>query len=245
MVSWLLDGRLHPGGEALTLRSAALAGLTESHRVLDVASGRGASALLLAREIGCEVVGVDYSVASVATAREAANRAGLSSRALFLTGDAESLPVEDASFAATLCECSLCTFPDKRQAVAEMRRVLRTRGAAIVSDVTARVANLPPPLRSFALRVACVADALDAGGYVQLLEQGGFEVVAREVRDGDLAEMVDRVEARLRVARMLPGLESEPRTSSLDEAVDLVHAARAAIDDGDLGYSIFVGTVTA
>jgi hypothetical protein len=244
MVGWLLDGRLHPGGEALTLRSAALAGLTESHRVLDVASGPGASALLLAREIGCEVVGVDYSAASVAAGREAAARAGLSSRAQFLTGDAESLPVEDASFDAVLCECSLCTFPDKRQAVAEMRRVLRTGGAAIVSDVTARTACLPASLRSFAARIACLADALGAGAYVQLLERGGFEVVAREARDRDLAEMVDRLEARLRVARMLPTLESQ-LSSSLDEAVDLVRSAQAAIEHGDLGYSVFVGTVPA
>ena len=40
--------------------------------MLDLASGRGASALHLARVFGCEVVGVDYGAANVALAREAA-----------------------------------------------------------------------------------------------------------------------------------------------------------------------------
>jgi ubiquinone/menaquinone biosynthesis C-methylase UbiE len=245
MVNWLLDGRLHPGGEELTLRSAVLAGLGAGDRVLDVASGRGTSALLLAQELGCEVVGLDYSAASVAAARSAASSAGLSSRAEFLTGDAESLAVEDASFDAVLCECSLCTFPDKERAVAEMRRVLRTPGAAIVSDVTARTTNLPPSLHSFAAHVACVADALDSDGYVRLLERAGFDLIAREARDHDLTAMVDRLEARLKLARMVRTREVLPLEPILDEAIELAQDARAAIASGDLGYGIFIGTVSA
>jgi arsenite methyltransferase len=244
-VNWLLEGRLHPGGEALTLHAAVLAGLTAGDRVLDVASGHGASALLLAGKLDCEVVGVDYSAASVATASEAASRAGLSSRVQFLTGDAESLPLEDASFDAVLCECSLCTFPDKYTAAGEMRRVLRTGGRVIVSDMTARAANLPASLRSFGAQVACVAEALDSDGYVRLLERARFEVVAQEERDNDLAAMVDRLEARLRLARMISTPEVEQLRPVLDEGIDLARAARAAIGCGDLGYSIFIGTVPA
>ncbi|MBA2566526.1 MAG: hypothetical protein H0V08_01840, partial [Thermoleophilaceae bacterium] len=51
-VGWLLDGQLHPGGEALTRRTAQLAGIGAGDRVLDVASGRGDTARLLARELG-------------------------------------------------------------------------------------------------------------------------------------------------------------------------------------------------
>ena len=49
---WLLDGELHPGGERLTLRLAELAAIAPGERVLDVACGTGATALLLARESG-------------------------------------------------------------------------------------------------------------------------------------------------------------------------------------------------
>ena len=51
-VRWLLDDQLHPGGERLTLRLAQLAGVAPGARVVDVACGSGATALLLARELG-------------------------------------------------------------------------------------------------------------------------------------------------------------------------------------------------
>ena len=51
---WLLDDQLHPGGERLTLRLAQLAGVASGARVVDVACGSGATALLLARQLGCE-----------------------------------------------------------------------------------------------------------------------------------------------------------------------------------------------
>ena len=50
-VRWLLDNQLHPGGERLTRRLAELAGVEPGVRVLDVACGSGATALLLAREL--------------------------------------------------------------------------------------------------------------------------------------------------------------------------------------------------
>jgi arsenite methyltransferase len=65
-------GQLHPGGAALTRRTAALAGLERGERVLDAASGRGDSALLLAAELGVEVVGVESGATAVASAREGA-----------------------------------------------------------------------------------------------------------------------------------------------------------------------------
>jgi SAM-dependent methyltransferase len=37
-----------------------------------------------------------------------------------------------------LCECSMCTFPDKARAASELRRVLRPGGRAAVSDVVER-----------------------------------------------------------------------------------------------------------
>lgn len=65
----LLGDSFHPGGMALTTRLGELVGLGPDDRVLDVAAGRGTSAIHLARRFGCAVVGVDLSAASVAAAR--------------------------------------------------------------------------------------------------------------------------------------------------------------------------------
>jgi arsenite methyltransferase len=56
----LLGASFHPGGTRLTERLGQILNLTPQTRVLDVASGKGASALFLAARFGCEVVGIDY-----------------------------------------------------------------------------------------------------------------------------------------------------------------------------------------
>jgi SAM-dependent methyltransferase len=233
-VRWLLGDELHPGGERVTLRLAALAGLRAGERVVDVAAGPGVTARLLAASLGAEVVGVDLGAETVARA----GRETDDPRVRFVHGDAEALPLEDAGFDVALSECSLCTFPDKARAVAEMVRVVRPGGRIAIADVTADAAALPEPLQTAAARVACVADARSEDEYVALLESAGGTVVARERRDGDLRAMVDRVEARLRVARMLapPGEQRE----QVREALALVRLARAEAERGTLGYVLLV-----
>ena len=62
IVSRLLGESFHPGGIALTERLGQLLGLTAASRVLDAASGKGTSAVVLAQRFGCTVIGVDLSI---------------------------------------------------------------------------------------------------------------------------------------------------------------------------------------
>jgi arsenite methyltransferase len=233
-VRWLLGEELHPGGARTTLRLAELAGLESGERVVDVAAGPGASARLLARAFGVQVVGVELAAATV----ERARRQTADDRVRFACGDAEALPLRDGTFDVALSECSLCTFPDKPRAVAEMARVVRPGGRLAIADVTADTGSLPERLRTAAAAVACVADAREEQGYVELLDAADCEVIARERRDEDLLAMLDRVEARLRVARMLaaPGEQRE----RVREAVELVRLAQAEAREGTLGYVLLV-----
>jgi arsenite methyltransferase len=181
------------------------------------------------------VVGVDLGARAIEQARRAA-QAG--ARVSFLLGDAEALPVPDASFDVALSECSLCTFPDKRRAIAEMARVVRPGGMLAIADVTADLDALPAPLRTAAARIACVADARSAEEYVALLRDAGCEPLAIEPHDADLRAMADRVEARLRLARMLapPGEQRE----RVREAAALARMAIDAIARGSLGYALIL-----
>jgi arsenite methyltransferase len=236
-VRWLLDDELHPGGERLTLRLADLAGVGPGRRVVDVACGSGTTALLLARELGCVTYGVDLGARAIARARDA-TRPG--ERASFLLGDAEALPLPDGGFDVALSECSLCTFPDKPQAIAEMARVVRPGGTIAIADVTADVDALPRPLRTAAGRVACVADARSADEYVALLRRAGCEPLAVERHDDELRAMADRVEARLRVARMItPPGDLRERAG---EAAALARMAIEAIARGSLGYVLIAAS---
>ena len=107
----LLGDSFHPGGLRLTARLGDLLELKPGCRVLDVASGKGESAIFLARSFGCEVVGIDFGTDSVAEATLRARDAGVPDLASFLQGDAENIAIPDASFDALICECAFCTFP--------------------------------------------------------------------------------------------------------------------------------------
>jgi arsenite methyltransferase len=241
-VRWLLGDELHPGGQATTRRALELIGAAPGERLLDVASGKGDSALLAAREHGCSVTGIEYGEAAVIDASRAADAAGLSDRVAFRVGDAEALPFEDAGFDAILCECSLCTFPDKHGALAEMRRVLRPAGRVAIADVLADRDQLPVSLRGALATVACVGGALSRDELLRLLAEGGFRVCAVHSCAHEAAEMAERVYDRLRGARILGAGPIVGQELAVEEAIDLAGAARAAIAAGALDYAIFAAT---
>ncbi len=239
-VRWLLGDQLHPGGPAATRQVLELAHLCRGELLLDVASGSGTSALLAASEFGADAVGVEYGEAAVLEAREEARRAGLGERVSFVRGDAEALPLDDASVDLVLCECSLCTFPDKQRAVAEIRRVLRPGGRLALADVVVEPGSLPPQLRGALGAAACVAEALSLAGYEDLLGEAGLTVTATDGRERDAAHFARGIEERLRGARLL-GIEPPPGAPlGLREAIDAVRSAREAIAAGTLGYALLV-----
>jgi arsenite methyltransferase len=241
-VRWLLGDELHPGGAATTRRALELIGVGRDDRLLDVASGTGSSALLTARELGCDVVGVDYSERAILSANAAADAEAPAPTVGFVQGDAESLPLPDGSFDAVLCECSLSSFPDKPRALAEIRRVLRPGGRLALSDVVVDRDRLPEELDGPLGAVACVGDALSRRGYEELLAEAGLRPTAIESRDEDAAALAERVEDRLRGARLLGLDRVYGLPVAADSAIELAAVARQAISDGALGYAIFAAS---
>jgi arsenite methyltransferase len=237
-VRWLLGDDLHPGGDELSRRLAGLSGVGPGWRVLDVGSGRGRTVRLLASEFGAEVTGIDLSAQSVVAAQAEADAAGLAGRVRFIPCDAAALPAPSREFDAVVCECALCLFADNERALAEMRRVLRPGGVVAISDVTANSSDLPAALLGPAGRVACVADALPSDGYEALLEGARFQLLACESHDDALAALAERVEDRLRAARIVGGATGY--AGAMAEAIELVREARRAIAAGNLGYRLFV-----
>jgi arsenite methyltransferase len=218
----LLGDSFHPGGAALTSRLARALRVGPGDLVVDVACGPGTSALQLARETGCEVIGVDLAPPPDAH----------DPRVRFVRGDAEALPLPDASVDGVLCECALCTFPDKAASAAELARVLRRGARLALSDLTGHTAKLPEPLRSLQAWVACVADARPLAEIADLLETAGLVVEQTEAHDDALASLLDRIEARLKVAAML--------AVDLAIAHELLHDVRRALDSGLLGYGVVI-----
>jgi cyclopropane fatty-acyl-phospholipid synthase-like methyltransferase len=238
VVALLLGDSYHPGGAALTRRLAGRLALRPGAAVLDVASGRGATALHLAAQFGVDVTGVDLSAANVAAATRAADQNDLAHRAQFRAGDAEQLPVPDAAFDAVICECAFCTFPGKATAATEFARVLKPGGRLGITDVTARPDRLPPELTGLGAWIACVADARPLDEYAAILTAAGLRVTATERHDATIATMLDHIEARLALVRMTARDRAEAAGLDFAKAPAVLAAARAAIGDGVVGYAL-------
>lgn len=242
----LLGDSFHPGGLKLTERLGTLLGLNPQSRVLDIASGKGTSALFLAERFGCEVLGIDYSGQNVEQASAAAAAKALANRnaarVSFRVGDAERLPVAESSFDAIVCECAFCTFPDKSAAAGEFARVLRGGGQVGLSDLT-RGPVLPKELDGLLAWIACIADAQPVEGYVQYLSSAGFRVEQPERHDEALLEMVNQVRMKLLGAEIMVGLKKLDLPGvDLAAARQMAQAAVTAVRQGTLGYAIVCGS---
>jgi demethylmenaquinone methyltransferase / 2-methoxy-6-polyprenyl-1,4-benzoquinol methylase len=110
-------------------RAARRAGLADGGRALDVACGSGklTGELRRAAPAGL-VVGLDFSATMlhVASTHEPGPR--------YVRGDGLRLPFPDASFDAVTVAFGLRNFADPEGGLAEMRRVLRPGGRAVVLE---------------------------------------------------------------------------------------------------------------
>ncbi len=234
----LLGDSFHPGGLELTARLGELLRLGPGDHILDVASGRGESAIFLARELGCRVTGIDFGAANVADARSRAETSKVANLVQFELGDAERLDYPDASFDAVVCECAFCTFPDKRAAAREFARVLRPGGRIGLSDLT-RSGTLPEGLDGLLAWIACIGDARAASEYIKHLEVAGFDSVLVETHDDALAKMVRDIQGRLLAAELMVKLEKIHLAGvDFQEAKTMAAQAVAAVLSGLLGYAL-------
>jgi ubiquinone/menaquinone biosynthesis C-methylase UbiE len=111
----------------------ALARPAPGERVLDVACGTGVIARHVAPLVGATgaVAALDLNPAMLAVARSLPAPAG--APVAWHQGNALELPFPDDSFDLVLCQQGLQFMPDRRRALAEMRRVLAPGGRVALS----------------------------------------------------------------------------------------------------------------
>lgn len=112
---------------------ADAAGLRAGWKVLDVACGNGNATLAAARS-GTRALGIDYVPELLEGGRGRAMAEGLDVE--FRLGDAEDLPVPDASFDAVLSVFGAMFAPDHQRAAGEIIRVTRPGGTVGLASWT-------------------------------------------------------------------------------------------------------------
>jgi SAM-dependent methyltransferase len=213
--------------------------LSRDDHVLDVACGRGASALMLAQVFKCRVTGVDSGHQAIDQAQKEARRYRLKSLVTFTQGDATCLTFPSATFSAALCECATSLFADRRVAFGELARVLCVGGRLALSDVTFRPDSPPEWMDSSLSRALCVPIGMGPERYAQLLAESGFLVQRSMDYSGAVAQIVDRVESLLGLGH-LATLAMPLDGGALGQVRLALHHARELLQCGDLGYWAFI-----
>ncbi len=178
---------LHPGGFALTRRTAELAELKAGLKVLDVSSGRGTQSIYYSKEFGVDVVGVDISDEMVNTAASNAQKEGLDNKAQFRIGDSQSLPFGDNTFDVVINECAVGIPDDSQKVLNEMVRVAKPGGKILIHESTWKVKLSSGEKDEFAERYGTTP--LELAEWLSMLEKAGVKNVVYEFEQWSKPEM--------------------------------------------------------
>lgn len=165
-----------------------LARLRPGETVLDLGSGAGLDVLVAARAVGDSgrVYGVDMTDEMLSLAEANRERSG-ARNVSFLKGHIESVPLPAGSVDVVISNCVINLSEDKGAVLREAFRVLRPGGRLAVSDMVAVGEMAPATAENW---VACIAGAIRADEYGELLREAGFESIAIEAAgagDGPVA----------------------------------------------------------
>jgi len=156
----------------------AVSELKTGETVLDIGSGGGLDAFLVAKKVGTtgRVVGIDFTKEMIRKAMGNARALGLKN-VEFRLGDAEDMPVEANSIDVVISNCVINLAPDKAKVFKEAYRVLKPGGRMVISDIVTE-GELPNEIRRDPRYWAeCVAGALDIEDYLEKIRKAGFKHV--------------------------------------------------------------------
>ena len=127
----------HTLGRQATLDLATAAGIHPGEQVLDVGSGLGGPARVLARDFGCQVTALDLTPAYCEAAQLLNELTGLDAVVEVRYGDALDLPFDEETFDVVWTQHASMNVADKRTLYCEVARVLRTGGRFAMFDILA------------------------------------------------------------------------------------------------------------
>jgi len=156
----------------------AVGAIQQEDHVLDIGSGSGTDVLIASTLVGShgKVYGLDMTDAMLSKARANAELMGTSHVEL-VKGNAETIPLPDATVDSVTSNGVLNLVPDKPKAFSEIFRVLRPGGRLQIADIV-----LGKPIKAESrndpqLWAECIVGAVQEEDYLALLRATGFKNV--------------------------------------------------------------------
>jgi arsenite methyltransferase len=149
--------------------------IREGDTVLDIGSGSGTDLLISARIVGDRgrAIGLDMTAAMLDKIARSVAAAGVSN-ADALEGNAEKIPLPDASVDVVTSNGVLNLVPDKRAAFGEIHRVLKPAGRVQIGDIALGQPLSGDCLSNPKLWAECIVGATLENDYLTMLQQSGF-----------------------------------------------------------------------
>ena len=190
------DDYLSIGGTASTEELAALAGVTQHSRILEIGSGVGGPALHLAATFDCHVVGLDLVKTNVEEANRRAKERKLNHLTSFQQGDALSMTFPSGSFDIVWGQDAWCHIPDKAKLIEKIGNVLTSGGLVAFTDwiETGPITGKP---REDILAAMAAPDIATLDEYKSYLENNGCKIVHQENVSGVFVDQYKKIMSRL------------------------------------------------
>ena len=171
---------IHLGGFKATRDLIEFCHIDDQTSVLDIGSGPGTTACMIAEDYRSQVVGVDFSEKMVMKADERAHKLGLEDKVRFHVADATELPFGDGEFDVVIFESVLTAIEDKTSAMKEASRVVKA-GGIVAANETIFEKGLTPEFLDLLDEYPSINGPLTKESLRALFEDVELEVVGMDV----------------------------------------------------------------
>jgi phosphoethanolamine N-methyltransferase len=221
---------ISPGGEATTCELLGLVAFTPGMRVLDVGSGLGGAAFLMARTYGARVHGIDLSWNMLQIAEVRCQEANLTHAVSFEHADILRYDCRE-TFALAHSRDVFLHIHDKARLLRNIERCLRPGGNLLFSDYLCRAGAKSAAFAAYIYSRQYDLRSLD--DYRQLLGQAGFEVMLAQDRTAEFIAILERELGQLGVSQ----LDEREQAALAQGWQDKIRRAR----DGEQRWGVFLG----
>ena len=182
---------MHGGGAGATREMMASLSPKPDQHLLDIGSGVGGPARLLASETGVKVTGIDLTPEFCDVAVMLTEKTGLSGLVGFQQGSALELPFDDASFDGAYTQNVTMNIPDKASFYAEAHRVVKP-GGLFVSVSLAEGPDGPPFFPVPWAKAPEDSHLVSPDETRRLIEEAGFQVIELIDKTGAMLEFYEQ-----------------------------------------------------